>query len=182
LVGHHLAWGDKYAAKLRSAGNFLFEDMGKNRKVNFKKINIGQFDTEIGAIRPQLLKVEGKGWHFARINTWHVGYMPTICLVALILATPFAVISQKILALLAGLVFFNLYLYAILYVRILFVFNQMDRELERFEPSFFSTLLDYIYHSFTKNIGLLTIIPIFIWLLVAFRKSNFNKASDKIIH
>jgi len=171
LVGHHSSLGEKYARTLLSSNNIFLKNINEDEKIAFSKVEHKVFDTKIHITNNKLKEV---GWYGAKVSTWHIGYLSTILLIALVLSTPFANIYQKVKALVIGIVLINIYVTFVLFFRVRYLFNKGERAIGKFEPSFLSTVADIINYITVTNIGLVMIMPVFVWLLVAFRKSDFD--------
>ncbi len=171
ISGSYSKLGDKYADLFRSKGNSLVKEKGDTGKVKFQKINEKKFDTKIKVTNS---KLKEKGWYGVPVNTRKIGYVPTILLISLVLATSFATIRRKGIALLLGVLLINVYIIFILDVKIRFVFNEGERLLGQFNPSFSRKFIGLLNSAIVENMGLGLIVPVFIWLIVSFKKSDYQ--------
>ena len=103
---------------------------------------------------------------------WYMGYLPIILLVALILASP-VTWKRKGIALLGGLLVIHVFIWLKLYIQLLYEFNRAELNVVSFS-GFQQNLMDTLHVLFVVYLGPTFIVPVFIWLLVTFRKGDLE--------
>ena len=159
-----------YTAIYRAAANSVFGSFGPDGKVRFRPLADGhrKKDTEIVLYRRGLL-VAPKFEHSALM----VGYLPTIEVVALILATPIPWF-RRCKALLWGMFAVHAFIFLRLGITLVYWFS-MDEPWALFRPSpFWSSALNGSYEVLAESPMLNFAGPVFIWILVTFRRSDVD--------
>lgn len=176
--------GDKlYADYFRSFGRYFFYsfiDKGAVGFVALKNPEQPKFSTEI---RLANMKVMNKAldnntaYQYASIeeSSWYTGFLPTILLFSLILATPNISLKRKAVALLWSMLLIHIFIWFQLYVQILYKFEQVEilEVVSRFSP-IGQKVMNTLNYLFVESMGIRFIIPVFIWILVTFRKGDLE--------
>lgn len=159
-----------YAATYRAAGNWVFGSFGPNGRVRFRPLADGQQkkDTEIVLYRRGSL-TGAKIKHSALM----VGYLPTVEVIALILATPIPWF-RRCKAFLWGMLAVNAFIFLRLGITLVYWFSS-DRPWALFRLSpFWSSALNGSYEVLAQSPMLNFAGPVFIWILVTFRRSDVD--------
>ncbi len=156
----------------------------KKDSVQFREIDntdSGEFDTKVRIINKEsirearrALRQAGKtakpvDVRFIKFNSLRSGYLPTIFVLTLIIATPFTRYRRKLFALFAGFILINLFISFKFYIWILQT-NTGFETMSIFGQKFISGLV-YI---FILDMPMRVIVPVLIWLLVSFRVSDYR--------
>jgi len=179
------AGGEKYyQSKFSSMNESLISKVLKIDSVEFRqndKADKKIFDTKVLIINKQsvlnakrsLIKA-GKTSAPITVNwiTFHslrFAYLPTIIVLSLILATPFVTYRRRIWCMILGFTIINLFLIFKLYLWILqnsSIFESMS--------IFWQKSINFFVHTMVEDMPMRIIIPVFIWLLVSFRVSDYR--------
>ena len=160
---------EAYAAFFRAGGNFLFSTFGPEGRVRFlpyADADAGQ-DTEVVLINRRTgAQVSIAGG--SRLQ----GFNPTAFVLALILATPIPW-SRRWQAAVFGLILINAYV-ALRVMLFLIAMFSSDSALALFSPGpIFRPILDFLYWVCVTSFAGWLIIPLPIWALVSFRRSDW---------
>lgn len=175
---------EAYAKHYRALGKARFEQFGKKGIVQFfpleekqskyklnTKVVLFNLDQVVAARRSGQATVKG-GELF--ISTWYSGLLPTILLLSLIIASPVSW-KRKLLAILIGLLL--VYLFILFKLRLSIANEYIKNPWLEFIPS--NPKWTKIAHDiFVTNIETTIIIPVFIWVLVTFRKNDLAAFSS----
>ena len=200
-----LYWGwigvkDFYPKVFRNAAQYMFGEFGSSGVVIFQPVSeqekldktFQEHDVTVLFLNQQIMdelslqasnqgntgtvevKVEIKK-SFLISRT--LGYIPTIFVVALVLATPSGT-SRKLSALFAGLILVNCFVAIRLMVFVLHEFSHRESLSVILLSPFWKNVLSEFYYILVLNIGTTEIVPVFIWILVSFRRSDWNALVD----
>jgi hypothetical protein len=159
---------DAYGAVYRGVANAVFGSFGGDGVVRFEPATDpdATLDSEI-RVRRRSGTVTGTTLHDSRLT----GYLPTIQVVALILATPIAW-SRRWKALLWGLLAVNLFVGLRLYVTLLRWFTG-DAPWSLQDPGpFWTGVILTLFEVGVVSPTLTYVVPLFIWIVVTFRASD----------
>ena len=179
-----------YSEKFRAFGKFFFSDFRSKGTVMFAPLDNPEdkrFSTSLmlmnkNSYEAAVKKAKTSGQRAAplrsvnvTVSSWYTGFLPTILVVTLILATPFIGIKRKLVALLWGLLLIHAFIWFQLYIQILYEFNRVEfLQVVSFSP-FWQKVMDSLYYLFVESMGLRFIIPVFIWIFVTFQKGDLEK-------
>ena len=162
-----------YASFFRAGGNVLFKSFGSRGSVRFVPPDSehDKWDTE------------GHLIHRGRPTYWRIGfssrrmgYLPTIALTALVLATPIPW-RRRGWALLWGILLVNGFVVVRLAVAIIQGFRNVD--LFVFSP-FWNRAVDVTYDVVSISTVTSCVVPALIWLLVSFRREDWGEILKNI--
>ncbi len=114
------------------------------------------------------------------LGTTRTGYIPLGLMIALILASPIT-LKRKLFALGAGLIAFHIWIYTYMYIWIWFAYNQYPYLDVGTLSGFAKDVLNNLYRILIVEMGPRYIVPVFIWFLVSFRKSDWQRFSGLIM-
>jgi len=170
-----------YAHFFQAGGNFLFASFGSQGLVLFQphvETN-RQEDTLISFTKQELVN-EKREAHAGRgfTDSRYAGYMETIFLLALILATP---IRRKRWSLFWGLILIHAFIAFRVALLLLYFFNSYP-PVSFFELSpFWDGILSLAYQVFgPDNLNFGLIISVLIWIVVSFRRAEWAKIRQKL--
>ena len=106
------------------------------------------------------------------INSWNLGGLPTLFVLALILATPL-LWRQKLWALLWGTLLINAFILFKMWIALLNEANKNPKLDVAVLPSLLKSLVESTY-IITSFLGFNLILAILIWILVAFKKDSWQ--------
>ena len=168
-----LSFDTSYANFYRSINNFYFKTICKTGFVNFNQAK-GKYDTRMVIGNYARMMPGDKTTVISRpLNTHYSGYMPTILLLALTLATPFSW-KRKSFSLLSGLVLLTLFIVFKQWIHILFLcLHNPWIQLYNFSTTQ-KQIIEYLYPKTVEFIGTSWFMVVVIWLLVSFRKNDLE--------
>ncbi|MDX1388557.1 MAG: hypothetical protein R3344_05180 [Acidobacteriota bacterium] len=164
-----------YAAVYRGVANVVFGSFGGDGIVRFEPAGSDEagMDTLI-QVRRRGSSVVGTTTHDSRLT----GYLPTIEVVALILATPVAW-SRRWRALLWGLLAAHLFVGLRLYITLLRWFAG-DAPWCLYDPGpVGTTVLVKVFEVAVVSPTLTYVVPLFIWIVATFRASDLSLLTTK---
>lgn len=169
---------EQYATHYRWLGKTCFEQFGKKGIVQFfphqekelkykmdTKVVLFNLDQVVAARRSGQATVRG-GEFFT--SSWYSALLPSILLLSLILASPVSW-KRKLLATLAGTAL--IYLFTLFKLRLSIAYEYHQNPWLEFSPGN-PNWIQPAYRIFVTNIETTIIIPVFVWVLVTFRKSD----------
>ena len=164
------AWpilGSGYRALFCGLGNVLFE--GGEASVHFQPMDTpGAFDTQL-MMRKRSTGVRGH----MKVDSRLVGYLPTVSLIAFVLATPISW-KRRRRALLAGLALVTVFVALRMGIPLWRDFSNPNA-LQVYHPSAFSRrVLGVAQRALLEAPASWFVIPIFIWVGVAFRRADWQ--------
>ena len=162
---------EAYAAAFRVVGSKLFPSYGPDGAIRFRSIPVsaGMVDLEIDFANR---RTDGQALvtHSARLTA----YLPTVQVLALILATPIPW-SRRWKALLLGLVLVNLFVLFRLWIVVLNIFcSDLPVGVVSLSP-FWKAVLNTTYRVGVVWASCSFVVPIFIWILVAIRREDLQR-------
>lgn len=167
LLGNYTGLGKKYGDILRSRASATFTN--SDFKVRFKKNKAEKFDTKIE------LTDKKKGIQSAcSFNTWMAGYLPTVLICALILATPMLTIKRKLILLAIGLLLITIYIFIGMKIKIVVLHQQIAKAEQTFSNSFMDRTIDFVNTAIIDPVSIIFLVPVIFWALIAFRRSAFE--------
>ncbi len=193
-----LSFDKPYAATFRQINNTLFGKLGnggvvvfeeyeekiKQQKNNFD--NKSKHDTKIIIVNKEKALREAKAakargesnvskdyFQSLTINSWNIGGLPTLFVLALILATPI-LWKQKLWAVLWGFLLINVFILLKMWVLLVYEANQ-HQQLDIFNLGGFSQNMLNSINIIFSFLGFNLIVAILIWVLVSFRKDTWRK-------
>jgi hypothetical protein len=108
-----------------------------------------------------------------KISSQLAGYTLTILVITLILATPIISWKRKGWALLWGVILVHVFIIFRMTIGLLFFFSlHQELAVVMFSP-FWQNVLNRIYEVLIPNFGIIYTVPVFIWILVTFRRSDW---------
>jgi len=166
LAGTYTSLGKKYANGLRNnAANFFSKEA---YKISFKKIKQEKYDTRIE------LSDKKKGIQSAcSFNIWMAGFLPTALIFSLILATPISTIKRKLIVLFLGFLLISIYIWIGIRIKISVLHQQIAKAEQTFNNSITNRAIEFVNTAIIDPVSMIFLIPVFIWGLLAFRKSDF---------
>jgi hypothetical protein len=162
-----------YGKMYRGVCNFYFGEFHKTGFVRFKPArNLAETHLEIG----NTANVRPDGTiHLANadFNTRYRGYIPTVFFISLLVASPISR-RRKVFSFFLGISLLMVFLMLKQWIHLLYVCEQAPwLELYTFTADEQKNL-DFIYFNFVNYGGSALIVVIAIWILVCFRKSDFE--------
>jgi hypothetical protein len=161
-----------YAAGYGAVGNAIFGSFGRDGVVRFEPLAAGRekMDTEISIGNLRTRPPPKRAEHSARLT----GYLPTAEVVALILATPIAW-RRRWKALLWGLLLVHGLIALRVTILLLYGFSG-DHPCALYSPGpFWSNVLTKMYSLCAVWVSFTFVAPIFIWILVTFRRIDLQR-------
>jgi len=159
-----------YSKIYRVGGTFLFGSSCSNGIVQFCKSNDLEYDVEIHIFNRDEARKTGK---VVRHSTCYGEYINIAFLTALILATPISC-KRRAKALFWGLILLNIFFVFRLAVLVIFHFSTEPVSIFVLTP-FWERMWSIIYREFVVNCIFGFIASIFIWILVSFRRDDWNR-------
>jgi len=166
---------DAYAAYLRAGGNLLFGSWGSRGKIELRALPPGETEWDTLSV---LTNLERKKSGEAKHNTWDLGYVPTAALVALVLATPVPW-ARRIRALIWGLLLVNAFVAFRMGLGFLGDFCSNQPFALYVVRPFWRPVLRQVVDVFLFAPAAYFAGPACIWLLVTFRRSDWNAIFGK---
>lgn len=168
------AWpmlGGVYSAVFRSAGEALFGSFGSEGVVEFRAAN-ASVSGGIHENRMYLWNRRNPNAYFQVTNsTRYVGYVPTILVIALIVATPVPW-ARRGWALLWGMMIVHCFIAVRLGVVLVIAFCG-DAPWRIWQPSpFWQSVLSSTGEGLANSPSISFIVPVFIWLVVTVRRDD----------
>ena len=164
---------------------YSFVDKGAVGFVELKETKQPKFSIEIRLANREVMNKAmdaNKPYQDVRLeaSSWYSGFLPMILLVSLIAATPFIGWKRKLLALFFGLLLVHVLIWVQLYIQILYEFDRNEFLQVMSFSSFEQKAMDILHYLFVESMGLKFVIPVFIWILVTFRKGDLENYTDSI--
>jgi hypothetical protein len=183
LTGLWFSWGEYYAKGFIIAGDTVFSSFGSKGIVRFFSFQSKTPQTEYHDVTillanqetvdtPQNGKKVPVQWLF--ISSRDIGYTSTILLIALILATPIRWL-RKGWSLLGGMILIHVFIAFKLTILLLLVFSTSEQVAVMSLSSFWQSVLKATYEIFIANLSVSYVVPVFIWILVTFRRSDWQR-------
>lgn len=162
-----------YQVLFINAGKTLFTNFGSQGLVEIeKRLPHHQGDNDCLVLLGRRAILTGGE---VPIHTGRVGYVPNAVLTALVLATPVPW-SRRLIALFLGLVAINSFIVLRMVLLLLYWFSR-PVPFRLFEPApFWNSVLSGAYEYFFVAPTCSFLIPMLIWMLVAFRTQDFAPA------
>jgi len=166
-------WNAIYSSYFRALGEAAFSRQDTQRVVLFGQDQIthgfSSLDTRMTLGNRALADSSGKGKaKKITLDTRSIGWMPTALTIALILATPVPW-RQRAWALLWGLLLVHAF---ILFSLQVWIWDKSsDLSLMSTSP-FMQTIFDEMEYTLLTQLGCSFSVPLFIWILVTFRREN----------
>jgi hypothetical protein len=169
-----LSWTDHVYGKFyRATGELFFSHIAGNGFVRFSstedpdltKINTGNIE----------LKAPGGGYktQAVKISTRNHGYLPTLLLFALIIASPVP-IKRKLFAILAGFILIMAWIIVKQWIHILYIISE-NPWLDLYNlSSSKQKIVSYLYEGFVFSLTPSYSFVVIIWFLVTFRKEDLS--------
>lgn len=171
-------WEQAYAGMFRTVAGTLFGSLGPRAVVLFAplpKQRGSPVDTSMNVGDRRMVTPKGT---LSTVNqefsTRYVGYMPAALLTALVLATPLPW-RRRGWALLWGLVLVHLFVGGLILIMILYLSNHTEWLTILKLPGFLLPLLDLSWNTFIFQVVARFLIPVLIWILVAFRAGDLHE-------
>lgn len=183
-------WGEFYAEFFRESGNRLFGSYGSQGIVRFRPYqptnNRSVSDTKViianRATNQKTLNIKGHLFTQSKsinMSSRHVGYASTVLLLTLILATPIAW-KRKGWVLLWGMILIHVFIVLRLTIGLLFLFSHnFQLAVISFSP-FWHNVLRVSSEIFIIHLEMNYIVPITLWILVTFRRSDWQILVHKL--
>ncbi len=162
---------ERYATGFRTVANFLLPTFGANGRCEFEAVEGGRADTAVKLLNARTGYTGG--YH---MNSRFMGYVPTVLVTSLVLATPISW-KRRAWALLWGLLAVNVFIVIRVALAILREFAGLSGQhnLALFTPGKVSgALLEFAYFVLTLSSPGHVIVPVFIWCLVTFRRKEWE--------
>lgn len=173
-------FNEMYGAFYRSIATACFEKFGDGGLVKFEKQQ-GVYTTRIVILNTRKARADGALYGGScEINSRYYGYVPTILLISLIIASPVPR-KRKLVALLVGLIL----LYALIlfkqWIILLTLCDQGGAELGLMTfNSFQLKLLRITSNILYKSVSPVMYFTVAIWLLVTFRMEDLRAVNETI--
>lgn len=169
-----------YANSYRWFGKVFFENYGEKGFLQFFPVEekttyrlstkVVIFNKDQIQVARQTGQATVKGAEFF-VSSWYNGLLPDILLLSLIIASPVPW-KRKLFAALVGLILFDLFILLKWKLAIAWEISQNPwLELPTKNPDLVKTG----YEIFVRNIETTIILPVLIWVVVTFRKKDFNR-------
>jgi hypothetical protein len=170
-------FNDAYAGYFRALSRVVFSREGQLQIVKFEPIPEGpdkKLDTKIVLANRFMLDSNGSGpARVLGLDTRGVGWMPTALLIVLVLSTPLTW-RRRIRAFGLGLV--AIHVFILLSVAV-YIWNESDQtsglDLVSLAP-FWKTIVEGMEETLITQMGASFVVPVIVWLLVAFRQQDFT--------
>jgi len=183
-----ILWGtvDKsYGGYIRNISTYFFENFGQKGYARFQEIpptEANPYDINIMIANTDqiaLAKQQGSNQvqaHQFPVNSWFIGYLSTILLISLILASPIP-LKRLPIPLILGFILINAIIFFKIWIRLTFEFNGIGWMGQA--PLGSSMIVQRINAIFAlNNLGTTMILPLFIWLAVTFRKDDWKMLTE----
>ena len=170
FAAHYQAMGKAAFEKFGNKGIVQFSSRADNDS-NYKlttKIILFNRDQVIAARQSGQASVLGAELY---LSSWYNGVLPMVLLISLILASPVPW-KRKLIAILVGLLV--IYLFILLKMHLAIANEYLNTPSLGILPSH-SKLVKTTYEMLVANIETTFIIPVFIWILVTFRKKDLQR-------
>lgn len=129
----------------------------------------GPRDTRITIALPKLMSADNSGpVRNVDVNSRDLGYLPTAMMIALIVATPTSV-GRKIRILILGVIFIHIY---ILFSLAISLWAESIYLLPGGYNKFVMQIADGLEYTLSNQLGFIFIVPVLIWIMISFRKSD----------
>ena len=169
-----------YADSYRWFGKVFFENYGEKGFLQFFPVEekttyrlstkVVIFNKEQIQVARQTGQATVKGAEFF-VSSWYNGLIPDILLLSLIIASPVPW-KRKLFAGITGLILFDLFILLKWKLAIAWEISQNPwLEMPTSNPGLVKTA----YEIFVRNIETTIILPVLIWVVVAFRRRDFNR-------
>ena len=172
LVAPWPGLGEAYARLFRGTGEFVFGSFGSGVVWFRPDTSRPEYDTKIVmAKRPS--RVGGS----VRVSSRHVGYLPTVTAVALILATSIPW-RRRLKAIVFGVLLINAF------IALKITFRLLDGFSVEGQPYALFTLDPFWKHALGASVQIASslsfaLLPLAVWVLVSFRRSDWATLVDR---
>ena len=168
-----LSFDTSYAKFYRVCGKQFFGKIQGKGFVMFNESK-GKYDTRIIMGNYAQVLPNGKAAVVSRpLSVHYMGYMSTILLVSLVLATPI-VWKRKLVSLIIGLVLLTLFIMFKQWIHLLFLnISNPWLRLYQFNDAQ-KTIIEYLYPKLADSLGTSWFVVVVIWLLISFRKDDLK--------
>jgi|SRR3972149_774246 len=158
-----------YAALFSAGGNQVFRSIVPGGSVRFHPVPppAGKFDTHV-----HLANLRSGGTMMYKISSRDPAYLQTTLLTSLVLATPLPW-RRRLWALLLGMILVNVAIVCKLLVTVLHGFSSTRVALLDPSPPW-DKVLAVAYDFAVGDVVMLLMLPVFIWILVCFRQSDWR--------
>jgi len=176
LIAPWPGWSERYARGLHRCGEALFDPFGKKGVVRFQFTpDATLHDTTIILGNRDMVQPGGK-MPAARVlfSSRYVAYLPTALVAALVLATPIPW-RRRLWALVWAMVIVHAFVAFILWLMILHQYNETPGLSLFLLKAFPKKILHAVHEVFVTYTGPFFAVPVFIWLLVSFRREDWAK-------
>jgi len=166
---------ERYADTLRRTAQSIFDGDGSKWVVLFKPTSDPHLDTTIYIGNRKQAAPDGK-LSAAQISftSRYVGYLPTVLLAALVMATPLPW-KRRFFALLWGLLSMHLFLGLLMLIMILNQCSQFPAmNLVHLGP-FQEQVVHSTYDVFIHHLGARLAVPVLLWILICFRRDDLER-------
>jgi hypothetical protein len=167
---------ETYGKLLRTGAQFVFGSFGPKGIVLFRatdETNDWPHDTKIYLGNRDIVKPDGmRPMKVVKMSTRYIGYVPTALVVALVLATPFPW-RRRLRSLAWGLVWVHCFIAFLLLIIILHKYNESGATGLYQWSGFPKALVNAAHEVFVGYVGPLFLMPIIIWVAVAFRGGDW---------
>jgi hypothetical protein len=175
-----LSLEDAYAQGYRSVGRLLYENYGSEGYLQFfpeeDKSSGYKLNNKIVLFNKlQIVNARQSGQATIRgaelfVSSWYNGLLPSIIFASLLFASPIPW-KRLFIALPIGLLLLHFFLFFKLYIAIAHEFLQQEwLAISPGKPG----MIRVLYEVFVANIETTIITPVFIWIIVAFRKKDWE--------
>ncbi|MHC4477266.1 MAG: hypothetical protein ACYTEL_16590 [Planctomycetota bacterium] len=164
-----------YSSVYRAVGARLFKSYGSDGMVLFAPSKENEQEIRMLFYRRDRIGPDGLPVLLARIahNTRRHGYMPTAFLIALVLTTPVGW-KRRGWALLWAMIIIHAIIILRLWIWFVYGFSDARVSLLVLSP-FWARVLALTVDFFLKNLSFRLIVCVFIWILVAFRRADWQR-------
>ena len=161
-----------YESFFRTGGEFLFKSFGSKGIVRMLPADDRKLDIRLFAGNREMVMADG---NFAALemslSSRIMGYIPTILIFSLILASPIPW-KRRLWALLWGLILVNVLIALKLLIQIFAIYNSSEvLSLYLFNP-FWQKVLNFSFQHFISPPGPTVVLVLIIWILVSFNKND----------
>ena len=181
VASQYLGISSGYIQQFRKTSNSLFSNSTRTGQATFLKVDKPNYDTEllIKGIRLHPQK-KGKALSYkGLVSMKTTAYLPFLFLISLIFATSIIGLKEKLWALAGGTLLLHIYVMILMYIHVQAVFHKGEEALGKQTDSLFDQIISFFNYIMVKEVRLLMIVPVIIWVIVCF--SSYYQTKKTLI-
>ena len=195
LSGPSIGLKNGYRSFFLKTSEILFSEIGKDGHVIFSRLDNLRYhdldleagiysDTQVKKAKRKAAKVGKKTVDIQpmgyRFSSWSRGFTPTLFLFCLILFSAFSW-KRKLIGMVISLGLLHVLIFAHLWHKLLWQFQGSQSSAKMYDKeSFFHSYLKFFEDTFPQSLDVFFIAAFIIWLLVMFRKADFEDLVARI--